>query len=43
MRQPALPGAAAKRYVAELAIGERVDMTFLLRRCDLRTRKSGEP
>ncbi len=43
MRQPALPGAAAKRYVAELAIGERVDTTFLLRRCDLRTRQSGEP
>ena len=43
MRQPALPGAAAKRYVAELAIGERVDTTFLLRRCDLRTRQSGDP
>ena len=43
MRQQALPDAAAKRFVVELAIGERVDTTFLLRRCDLRTRKTGEP
>lgn len=44
MEQPVLPGSAAeaKRYVAELAIGERLDSTFLLRRCDLRTRQNGE-
>ena len=45
MQQPVLPGSAGssatKRYVAELEIGERLDSTFLLRRCDLRTRQNG--
>jgi len=41
--QPVLPGSDAKRYVVELRAGERVDSSFLLRRCDLRTRQNGEP
>jgi 3'-5' exoribonuclease len=41
--QPVLPGSDAKRFVDELRAGERVDSSFLLRRCDLRTRQNGEP
>ena len=43
MDQPVLPASDAKRYVSELGPGERIDSTFLLRRCDLRTRQSGDP
>ena len=43
MRQPDLHGSSDKRFVAELRAGEQIDTTFLLRRCDLRTRKNGEP
>jgi len=42
VQQSVLPGSVAKRYVAELEIGECLDSTFLLRRCDLRTRQNGE-
>ncbi len=43
MRQPVLPGSNGdKRFVADLGIGERVDTAFLLRRCDVRTRQSGD-
>lgn len=42
MRPPDLPGSSDKRFVAELRVGEQVDTDFLLRRCDLRTRKNGE-
>jgi 3'-5' exoribonuclease len=41
VRQAELPAGSAKRFVAELAVGERVDTDFLLRRCDLRTRQNG--
>jgi len=41
--QPVLPGSSGdKRFVADLGIGERVDTDFLLRRCDVRTRQSGD-
>jgi 3'-5' exoribonuclease len=43
VHQPVLPDSEAKRYVVDLRVGERVDTTFLLRRCDLRTRQGGEP
>ncbi len=43
MRQPDLHGSSDKRFVAELRAGEQVDTNFLLQRCDLRTRKNGEP
>ncbi len=43
MQQPALPGSAAKRYVADLRIGEPVETSFLLRRCSLRKTRSGQP
>lgn len=41
--QPPLPTSAAKRFVSDLSVGERVGTTFLLTRCDVRTRQSGEP
>ena len=43
MHQPALPGSAAKRYVADLRIGEPVETSFLLRRCSLRKTRGGQP
>jgi 3'-5' exoribonuclease len=47
VHQQVLPGSgssgAAKRFVADLTVGERVETDFLLRRCDLRTRQNGEP
>jgi 3'-5' exoribonuclease len=47
VHQQELPGSgssgAAKRFVADLTVGERVETDFLLRRCDLRTRQNGEP
>lgn len=43
MRQPDLPGSSDKRFVAEFRVGEQVDTDFVLRRCDVRTRKNGEP
>ena len=42
MEQPTLPTDAARRFVSELGIGERVDSSFLLRRCDLRTGRTGQ-
>jgi 3'-5' exoribonuclease len=49
VRQQVLPGnsdstgSSAKRFIAELEVGERVDSIFLLGRCNLRTRQNGEP
>ncbi|MFQ5743051.1 MAG: 3'-5' exoribonuclease YhaM family protein [Acidobacteriota bacterium] len=42
-RQPTLPANIAKRYVAELAVGEQVRSIFLLNRCDVRTTQRGVP
>ena len=42
MEQPVLPTSAAKRFVSELGVGERVDTNFLMRRCDLRTGRTGQ-
>ena len=41
-QQPSLPTSNDKRYVADLTVGERVRSTFLLMRCDVRTRQSGD-
>ncbi len=43
MEQPDLLGSDRKRFVDELCAGERVESTFLLRQCSLRTRQNGEP
>ena len=40
--QPTLPTSDSKRFVADLVVGERVRSTFLLTRCDVRTRQSGD-
>jgi 3'-5' exoribonuclease len=40
--QPTLPTDSSKRFVAELGVGERVRSIFLLTRCDVRTRQSGD-
>jgi 3'-5' exoribonuclease len=40
--QPTLPTDSGKRFVAELSVGERVRSIFLLTRCDVRTRQSGD-
>lgn len=40
--QPTLPDADSKVFVADLNVGERVRSTFLLTRCDVRTRQSGD-
>jgi len=41
-QQPTLPTGNNKRFVVDLAVGERVRSTFLLTRCDVRTRQSGD-
>ena len=41
--QPTLPTSSDKRFVVDLSVGERVHSTFLLTRCDVRTRQSGDP
>jgi len=41
-QQPTLPTGNNKRFVIDLAVGERVRSTFLLTRCDVRTRQSGD-
>ena len=41
-QQPTLPTGNNKRFVVDLTVGERVRSTFLLTRCDVRTRQSGD-
>ena len=42
--QPTLPAGVAKRFVADLQVGERLrGETFLLSRCDLRSRPQRDP
>jgi len=41
--QPPLPASAARTSVAELVPGTRVEGTFLLTRCELRTTRGGDP
>jgi 3'-5' exoribonuclease len=41
-QQQILPAGNNKRFVADLTVGERVRSIFLLTRCDVRTRQSGD-